>query len=396
MTRPPEGTEGPAGPASSSLEDDLAFLLLFADATLELIPDGVVVLDAALRIRSANAPALEALGWTDAAAAVGADLSDHPLLSLATGAGDGPPLREVLETLGSETVDTRLAEGDGPGWRVRASFWDAEHPGFRRTVLWLRRLESAAPPEEPGAPEKPSASEAPSLDEERADLLVRMTARNERLLDRSPTGICVLDSGLRVLAANRAVQDALGRPFRPDRSGDRHLFAVFPSLRDDEFRERLEQCHETADPMRGTLTVQAEDEAPLQVDVEVVPVAGPDRHLGELILFFHEVRGMPRAASSGPAAAPAPLTLEGILREENLARWSPRNRRILVVEQDGPGRMMLSDALRRAGEDDVTFSDSAGEAFRHHDPAAFGLVIAGFDGGSDDAPEILRRVSEDA
>jgi GAF domain-containing protein/PAS domain-containing protein len=402
MTRPPEGAERPAGSVSSSLEDDLAFLLLFADATLQLIPDGVVVLDAGLRVRSANAPALAALGWSDPAQAVGADLADHPLLGLFTDRGDGPPLREALERLGSEILDTELAEEEGAGWRVRAAYWDAEHPDFRRTVLWLRRREPDSPEEvagpEPSAPaEAPGDRERPSLDEEQADLLVRLTARSERLLDRSPTGICIVDPGLRVVAANRAVQDALACSFRANQPGDRHLFSVFPPLRDEEFRERLEQCHETADPVRGTLTVRAEDESPLQVDVEVVPVAGPDRHLGELILLFHEVRGMsPAVTPSPPAAGPAPLTAEGILREENLARWSPRNRRILAVEADAWARMMLSDALRRAGEDDVTFADSAADALRHHDPAAFGLILAGFDGGTGDAAEILRRAAETA
>jgi PAS domain-containing protein len=181
MTPTPEGGEPPARSATPSLEDDLAFLLLFSDAVVELIPDGVVVLDAALRVRSANAPAAALLGFRDSVSAAGADLSGHALLALRTEDGSGPTLREALAGLGSETLDTGLPEERGPGWRVRASFWDAEHPDYRRTVLWLRRREAARAPARP------------SLREEQADLLLRVSARSERLLDRVPVGVCVVD-----------------------------------------------------------------------------------------------------------------------------------------------------------------------------------------------------------
>jgi GAF domain-containing protein/PAS domain-containing protein/CheY-like chemotaxis protein len=377
------------GPSPPRFEDDLAYLVLFSEALLDVVPEGVAVLDERLRVRAANGPFARAFGQP------GTDLAGRPLLQAKVPERGGRPLGDLLRELAAGVGEALEARVDAPGewggrrWAVRATGWDAQDPRFRR-VLLCARPEAGAEADAGWAPGAPG--------EDVRDHLFALTTRQEALLRTLPLGICFVDPALRVRAVSRRLEEIFGRRFRPDAPGDTHLFAVFPELRDSDFLERLQKCRDSADSIRGTLTVTRADGAPLDIEVEVQPVAGRTPDAAALLLLFHEVRGMfpfstpkpetPTAVPAGPAA---------ILAPENLARWMmPPNRRVLVVEKDGWSRMVLADSVREAGEGDVTLADSSVEALGRHDPSSFGIVLVGIDSDPGDAANLCRRLATDS
>jgi GAF domain-containing protein/PAS domain-containing protein/CheY-like chemotaxis protein len=377
--------------------------VLFSEALLDLVPDGVAVVDERLCVRAANAAFARAFGQP------GMALRDKPLFRRPVPGRGGRSLadvlRDVLETGVGLTAHDLEAPGDwgsGDRWTVRAAAWDTEDPAFRRILLCV---EATGGPLQPGAPVAPPAASVPAepprpaepLSEPERDRLFAAVALNERLLEALPVGACILDGALRVRAANRRVQELFGRGFRPDQPGDRHLFAIFPVTRDAEFRERLERCRDSADSVRGILSVTWADGSPVELEVEVQPIAGPGHAVGDLLLLFHEVRGMspPNAALRTGSDAHVPAGLADVVSKENLQRWTaPESRRVLVVERDAWSRMLLADTLRQAGFD-ATLVESGRDALAAQDVGSFGLVAAGLDADPDDAAELCRRVTEE-
>ena len=127
-------------------EEELRYLLAFSGGLLDLIPDGVAVLDDELRVRSANRRFREAFGLSG-----GEDEPphsfDHPVLRASTGPDDGASsFREELLALlragGGETprrLRLSLDAAGGPRrWTAEARAWDREDPAGRRLLLWIR------------------------------------------------------------------------------------------------------------------------------------------------------------------------------------------------------------------------------------------------------------------
>jgi GAF domain-containing protein/PAS domain-containing protein len=375
-------------PAPPRFEDDLAYLVLFSEALLDVVPEGVAVLDDRLRVRAANGPFARAFGQP------GTDLEGRALFQAKVPEREGRSLGDLLRELASgqgEGLETRVdapGEWGGRRWSVRATGWDAQDERFRRVLLCVRP--EAGPEASAGVQARPG--------EEVLDRLFALTTRQEALLRSLPLGICFVDPALRVRAVSRRLEEIFGRRFRPDAPGDAHLFAVFPELRDADLLERLQKCRDSADSIRGTLTVTRADGAPLEIEVEVQPVAGRTPDAAALLLLFHEVRGMfPFSTPKPETPTVIPAGPSAILAPENLARWMmPPNRRVLVVEKDGWSRMVLADAVREAGEGDVTLADSSIEALGRHDPNGFGLVLVGIDTDPADAASLCRRLATES
>jgi len=376
--------------AGVPFQDDLAYLVLLSERLLDLVPDGIAVVDEQLRVRAANSAFALLLGVDSREAVVGRSLADTPIPAAPVPDGSGRTLEDVLREVAESgrTITVAGVPLAAPGstaetWEVCGAGWDTEDPAFRRILLRLRRT--------PRTREEASSG---ALLEEKDEQIFRLAARAERLLERLPVGACVLDSALRVRAMNRRLQEMLDRSFRAEGPGDRHLFAVVPELRDDDFLERLQRCRDSAEPLHGTLSVAGSGEIPLEIEVEVQPVAGPDRHVGELLVLLHEVRGARAPTTSGAGGAEAiPCGPEEILAPENLERWpAPATRRVLVVERDAWMRALVSDTLRGAGFQELTVVESGGDA---HDTGSFGAVLIGVDSDPDDARAFVRQVAEE-
>ena len=206
MVEPDEGT----GP---SFEEDLAYLLLFSEALLDLIPDGVAVLDDRLRVRNANRAFVRLLGLGSVEDAKGTRLDDEPLLRAPVPARDGVEFGEALRGIfdsdaGLVTDPLVVPGGDDPAesWAVRAAPWDTEHPSFRRILLCVRRHEPpAAPPVE--AREEPPRHWPPRP--------FTVAGWTQEVLELLPAGVCVLDPSHQVRGVNRWLDRAFGRAIRP-------------------------------------------------------------------------------------------------------------------------------------------------------------------------------------
>ncbi|MBN1824819.1 MAG: GAF domain-containing protein [Candidatus Eisenbacteria bacterium] len=135
-------------------EEQLRYLLAFSGGLLDLIPDGVAVLDDGLRVRSANRCFREA--FAAAAAEDGPPAPfDHPLLDAPVRpTGGAPSLRDELLGLlrdgGGErprrfTLSLQSPEGERR-WVVEARAWDRDDPEGRRLLLWIREEGRAEEP----------------------------------------------------------------------------------------------------------------------------------------------------------------------------------------------------------------------------------------------------------
>ena len=386
-----EGTEGglPTSDPDSLFTEGLGYLLAFSEGLLDLIPDEVAVLDDRLRVRRSNRAFRSTFATPEDAGPQ--PLGSSPLFEAASAATGGLPLRNALaEILGR---DGRL-EASGlvaaalPGqplkrWRVLADSWDTEDPRFRRILLWLRASETADIGEQVGP-----------LLREKEEELFSLAALNHRLLDLAGLGVCVLDPAFRVRAANSRFENRFGRRFRPSDPGDRHLFAVFPELRDEEFLALLRECREGGETVRGELTVARSDEEPVRFDVEIQRIPTGREVSEDLLLILHDTEGShPMQETEAPIDAPVPATIEGILAPAHLERWpAPTSGSILVVEPEAWTRMIVSDILRVTGHADVVLSDSGATALGRHDPGSFGLILVGFD----EDPEAAREFCRDA
>lgn len=392
-----EADEGSAG-RRSSFEDSLAYLLLFSDAVLDLIPDGVGVLDDQLRLRAANPAFLDAFGFASLESARLTSFRDGPLLAAPLAAYGDRPLQDVAlellardEELAVDGLEIRHPlTGEARRWSLRLGAWDTEDPRFRRLVLWLREERDEGPAEEV-VPESTSRE------------LFQLSNLTGRLLGALPVGVCGLDPAGRVVRASRRLEALFGRRFRRFGPGDTHLFAVFPELRDDDFAAFLVNHGGEAGARFRHPAVPPGDPG-VRLEVEVQFTSSRDDEGNEVLLIFHEESRMKTPVASSPVssapAGPAPSTPAGptnILRPEHVAQWpAAPTERVLVVEADSWTRMVLSDALREAGLEDLDFCESADAAFAAHDPASYALVIVGLDGSAEETSALCARLGSEA
>src|SRR5262245_28850221 len=153
-------TSGGLPPPSGGFEESLAYLLVFSEALLDLVPDPVGVLDSDLHVRNANEAFARAFGFPTATAIRHASLAEHALLRAPQVEGSETSLADALrklsagteETLEVSRVETVGSDGTKSAWKLRASGWDTEDPSYRRVLVWCHPLEAAVDPAPPAAP----------------------------------------------------------------------------------------------------------------------------------------------------------------------------------------------------------------------------------------------------
>jgi GAF domain-containing protein/PAS domain-containing protein/CheY-like chemotaxis protein len=393
-----ESDDRPAsGDPSRRYEEALAYLLVFSEALLDLVPDALVVLDESLRVRNANPAFARAFAGASPEEVRGRSLADHPVLRSPIPARPGTTLADALRELcagGSASLEIdRLAVEVEPGaptcWEVRAAGWDTEDPGYRRVLAWFRAL--------PGAP--PATAAEPPAEVRAPPPPARPVAR--ALLERIPGAAGLLDRDLRLLGANRRLLDLLGTG-TPSAAEGLPFLEAFPGLRESALATLLRTAAETRGRVAGTADLPGGRGG--QAEIEVQPLGSVDDESRELLLLFHEVpEMMPSPTTSetqtttSESRTTVPETQGAILAPDRLARWpTPATDRVLVVEADSWTRMIIADALRDAGLHDFAVCDSGAAAWARHDPAFFALAVVALDSAPDDAIEFCRRMVRDA
>lgn len=377
-------------------DEGLAYLLAFSEGLLELVPDGIGVLDDRLRVRSANRAFAEVFGFDSAESIRGVPLRSEALFRVAVpdrpGVTFGLLLRNMLASGGDEALYFERLEvqdrPDGPSrrWSARVMMWDTEDPQYRRVLLWVHPWRERG---EPGLPEDAALAS-------RSDRFSRL-ALDRRLFDHVP--VCVVDASLRVQMASPAVEAMLGHTFDPDAPGDRHVFAVFPPLRAEEVRMVLDVARQTGQGGGVRIRLPAGGVRPVEqtIEIEVGILAPRDERASELLLLLHEVEDMASSPSTdaSTAARSVPETLAGMIA--NLGHWpAPASERVLLVEADSWTRMLWSDALREAGVRDIALCESREEVWQKHEPAMFGAIFLAVDDTPDEVRALCRRLGQEA
>lgn len=396
MTEPENKSRQAPPRRPSRFEDGLAYLLAFSEGLLELVPDGIGVLDDRLRVRSANRAFAEVFGFDSAESIRGVPLRSEALFRVPVpdrpGVTLGLLLRNMLSAGGDEALYFERLEvqdrPDGPSrrWSARVMMWDTEDPQYRRVLLWVH------PWRERGEPALPEDAALAS----RADRFSRL-ALDRRLFDHVP--VCVVDASLRVQMASPGLEAMLGHTFDPDTPGDRHVFAVFPPLRVEEVRMILDVARQTGQGGSVRIRLPAGGVRPVEqtIEIEVGILAPRDERASELLLLLHEVEDMASSPSTdaSSAARSVPETLAGMIA--NLEHWpAPASERVLLVESDSWTRMLWSDALREAGVRDIALCESREELWQKHDPATFGAAFLAVDGAPDEVRSLCTRLGREA
>ncbi|MBZ0267100.1 PAS domain-containing protein, partial [bacterium] len=397
LTTMVEPEEKPRPPQRGSrFEEGLAYLLAFSDGLLELVPDGIGVLDDRLRVRSANRAFAEVFGFDSAEGIRGVPLRSEALFRIPIpdrpGVTLGLLLRNMLAAGGEDSLYfERLEVADGPGgkvrrWSARATMWDTEDPQFRRVLVWVH------PWRERGEPTLPEDAALAS----RADRFDRL-ALDRRLFDH--LSVCVVDASLRVQIASPGLEAMLGYTFDPEAPGDRHVFAVFPPLRAEEVRMVLDVARQTGQGGSTRIRLPANEHRPYAraIEIEVGILAPRDERASELLLLLHEVEDMASSPSTDTSRATrsVPETLAGMIA--NLEHWPPpASEQVLLVESDSWTRMLWADAMREAGVADIALCDSAADLWDKHEPASFGVIFLAVDDDPADVRELCNRLGQEA
>jgi GAF domain-containing protein/PAS domain-containing protein/CheY-like chemotaxis protein len=397
MVEPLEGHDEERSPdLLTRFRDELAYLVLFSEALLDLIPDGVVVLDDSLRVRNANEAFARSLGFESVEEIRGLLVEDRPLFCAKVPSFGNRTLAEVLRSHASrgeglvlERLEIAPAEGqEREEFSVRSAVWETNDPEFRRILLHVRQ----------GVRPSSSALETaagPSLEEQDVSVL-SMKALADGLLELVREGVCVLGPGLLLRRVNARFEELFGRKFDPTRSGDRHIFAVFPSLRNDALREFLESVRADNELKRARFELSG-IHGPIHADLEARSIGGSTGDASELLVILHEVEGMSPAPVVRSESSPILTTPSEILARDNLDRWpAPETTRILVVDADPWMRMVYSDTLRGRVPGEIELAESGADALARHDPASFGLIVVGFTGDPDDALRFCQRAGTHA
>ncbi|MGH2571698.1 MAG: PAS domain-containing protein, partial [bacterium] len=400
MVDPQEGT----GP---SFEEDLAYLLLFSEALLDMIPDGVAVLDDRLRVRSANHAFLRQLGLGTLESARGARLGDEPLLRAGVRERGDRSLAGVLGSIFESDVglvldrlEVPVPDGAPEAWAVRAAPWDTEHPTFRRILLCVRRIDRSDSATKTAVP-------APG----RATRPFTVLGWTKEVLELLPAGVCVLDPSHQVRALNAWLERAFGRQIRPEDSADRHVFALLPELRSSELTDLLDDARQQPDWVAATIPVELASGRQTRFGVQARAFVAGDGEVSEILLVLRteapdDETGPREAPRPRPPSAPergeryaggeptgeeAPVEVEDILSPENLDRFpdAPTDR-ILIVDPDPWTRMVISVSLRQAGFEDLSLAESFSTALASLDPDSFGLIVVGWDRDPEEAGDFCR------
>jgi GAF domain-containing protein/DNA-binding NarL/FixJ family response regulator len=378
----------------TTFEEGLAYLLLFSEALLDLVPDGVGVLDEQLRVRACNDAFARVFGFDSADEARGIEMAGDPIFRMPL---PNDPDRTVQEAIADRFTheDTSALTLHGLDarhpleettrrWSVRLATWDTEDPRYRRVLVWAHpwedRAEAAAA--EPAADRAAEPAAEPAADR---DATFTRAALGEMLLEH--LALCVVDPSLNLLRTTSRLEQLLGA--RASDSHDRHLFAMFPALRSEGLRALLEAAGDYG--TEGSIRIEAPAGTFLQVEVQ--PLGTADDEFPETLLLLHEVQGMSNAPAP-PSQKPAPLPAgeSGILA--HLDRWPPTGSdRILVVESDSWTRMLWADVLRETGLDRITPCDRAEGALDRYDLTEFGAVIVGLDHAGEEAAEFCATVA---
>jgi GAF domain-containing protein/PAS domain-containing protein/CheY-like chemotaxis protein len=421
----PEGGTGP------SFEEDLAYLLLFSEALLDLVPDGVAVLDDRLRVRNANRAFVKLLGLGTIEAARGVCLSDEPLFRATVFEREDRPLGDVLaasfESDIGLTVEVPVPDGvrSAQTWSVRAAPWDTEHPSFRRILLCVRRSDPAA-----------RIASPTGVREDAAPHPFTVTGWTQEVLELLPVGVCVLDPSHRVRALNGWLEGVLSRPVSLEDCADRHLFALFPELRSQELTDLLGEARHRPDWVQSPVPVVSASGADLTLDAQVRAFIAGDGEVSEILVIFRDGarasllepseppppdappppgggdagwEGPPGSGGGGgpgdeypeppsgwepPDEGNVPVRPEDIVAPGNLSRFPhAATSRILIVEADPWTRMVISVSLRQAGFEDLSLAETRAAALETLDPAALALMIVGWDRDPEDARDFCLRVA---
>ncbi len=263
--------EAPLPPPS--LGEELNYLQAFNTGILNLVPDGVAVLDDQLSIRSANDTFRELMGLPGAPAER-IVVADHPLFRTSiTWQGIEKPLGEALCDLfdgGGEIPVTTMSVTGGDGgeaslYAVRASAWDSEDRVSSRILLWIHRKEEGGGPEAQDVGEDSTSEEESTLFE---------FARG--LLEDIPIAVCELAPGLFLRKTNRAVEKIFGRRFRFDPGNEDHIFSVLPELCCDTLLELFEKTTASSRPAGGVIILVRPGGREVRLFAEVRPPIGDD------------------------------------------------------------------------------------------------------------------------
>ena len=409
--------------AGQGFEEALAYLLVFSESLLDIVPDALVVLDADLRVRNANDAFAEAFAFGDRQVARGISLIDTPLFKSPIPTRPGKTLADALQELFQgaashlEVARVDVEGEEGPeAWAVRASAWDTEDASFRRILAWFRPLPvaSAAAPEEALEPSRMAPAEplpaaeptapgepTPTAPDDSRDAL----ALARELLRRLPEAACVLDRAGRVLHENPRIAREAGAAAReevpagapapkPPGFADR-----FPGLGEAGIPALLEDSAREAAPIRRPARIILPDGSSLSIEIEVQPVrrADDDKEIQEFLLLLHEVLPMNPSTPTPDTTSALPETPEAILDGDRLGRWPvPATDRVLVVEADSWTRMAITDSLRDAGLADFAACESGTVVWARHDPSWFAVVLVGLDTSGREAADFCRRMTRDA
>jgi GAF domain-containing protein len=319
----PTASPPPAASARPSyVEEGLSYLLAWSERVFDLVPDAIGILDDSFRVRAANASFLEFFGFGSLNDARTASLESHPLFASAfTAVENGAPLaqllRDQLETGAPLSLD-RIRFSEDASIRdeisIRSLPWDLENARSRRILLWIRR-----------DPRADASTEAvsPAAFEETHDRLFTLQTFLEKLLEALPLGVCLLDPSLRVVVENEWIQKNAGPNVSEENANDRHLFSLFPSLRDDRLQSALEHCRSSGESQ--SLVLLPADGRPNTLLVDLHACLPDEDTQGVLILVRDAAptiasasdgseRAAPPAASR-PAVAPPPEPAESHLVE---------------------------------------------------------------------------------
>jgi GAF domain-containing protein/PAS domain-containing protein len=302
---PSSSTASPPSAASarpSYVEEGLYYLLAWSERVFDLVPDAIGILDDSFRVRAANAAFLEFFGFESLNDARGTSLESHPLFASAfTAAENGAPLaqllRDQLETGTPLSLD-RIRFADDASITdeisIRSLPWDLENARSRRILLWIRRDSRAA-----ASPEEVSAAAF----EETHDRLFTLQTFLEKLLEALPLGVCLLDPSLRVVVENEWIQKNAGANASEESGNDRHLFSLYPSLRDDRLQSALELCRSSGESQ--SLVLLAADGRPNTLLVDLHACL-PDEDTQGVLILVRDAAPVVAPASDGPERSASP------------------------------------------------------------------------------------------
>ncbi len=300
--------------ASLSINGELNYLLSFNERILNLIPDGVAVLDVDLRPRTANLRFCELLNLEPTDDGAYPTLADHPFFEGYL-SGDQPysgntlanRLAEMFEKNedNSLSVNSFSMNGDEESpyshCSILASAWDTGDRDNRRIILWVRPISNHVKKETgstSGITESEVISAAPSNP---ATLL----SFSQGLFKDLPIGVCEMTSNLNLRRVNGSLKRIFGHGYETDTPGEEHIFSIYPELCDDEILNVLENCVKNHEPVSGRTSIERDSGERIELTLEALPVTSSDGTEESIFLFLQPDRNDVYQSETGTTLAAA-------------------------------------------------------------------------------------------